>query len=754
MEMMMTLANIVCIPITISILAIAFPLLLQTSSKIDDKYGSTRLTDSFYKEKSNKIFITFLIINLFSISIWIFRQPRLIDIGIFNIIVDNSAFLLLATNTFILIFSLFKFVRYIKIYYNPEKLLILLIENYHKSTDTEKRIEFFKSVSDLLFYSIENENEEMARTLVDFFSESAVKQSIKFKKQNNNYTDEFYDAIFAANEKLCLRERKTTSYFNGNILVNLFIDGYQETTISEKTFSAIWRCLRQDIHYGNDDFVMSYWKNAHQYFDFFLQRIPYKYGKNLETINKNEVENRDTARKRFLEFHYALGGLLYSQKRYDLIKRIMEYTNQNPPEFHLVPDSITKIIYWYTEIGNILQNPFYYEITYPFPNVDGANSDGIIRSKIKDYISILLLKQYTLHDYYIGQSALDIPHIPDTLPEINRWKNDLVYLKYKVSNILSNKKVLKRTGLGFINSKWFEENNKLEPISLLDEIIKRAEMKYQEVKSVQSISKPKKQQFEEKTREIINRGFQEYSEFNNQSIQDYNSIHLKGLYQIMEKEDYADNQEIAVMDADTIVAEMVMRKIHHKVLSSFLTVISQKYTIRQDDIFNAIDLVIGNLNDATIISFGVYLPFYISVLKNPNLTQDGDNFYYKGIKIISFNYTTSQSLQSSFVVLEKEDLPNIIFNPIEQSEAEKYKLSEIDESTHLSTNIVDLNEDLFLREEVSKVFKEYDLTKNVIVCIGLNSELRWKKSAKCILIRVFDQFTNSGNPNNIKEIKS
>lgn len=754
MEITTTLSNIVCIPITISILAIAFPLLLQTTSKIDEKYSSTRLTKTFYKEKSSRIFISLLISTLIFILIWVFRQPRLIEIGFLNRFIDNSAILFLALSTISLVLSLFYFVRYIKIYYNPEHLLEHLIKIYSKSYNSKKRIIHFKSISDLLFYSIEHENEEMARELLTFFTEVFMEYRKNKNHQFIDYPDEFYDAIFAANEQLCLRQRKTTSYYNGNVLVNLFIDGYHETSISEKTFSAIWRCLRQDIEYDNDDFIMSYWKNAHQHFDFYLSTKQMIRKTDFDSTNINEAKKLDVERKRFLEFHYALGGLLYFQKKYRLIKRLMEYTNQSPPEFHLIPDSISKIIYWYTEIGNIFPAPFYYEMKYPFPNVEGANSDGIIRMRIKKYIALLLLKQYTLYDYYIGQSALAIPQIPDSLPEINKWKNNLIYLKAQVTKLLEKGKIINKVGLGFMNSDWFSENNKLEPIALINEIIERAENKYEEVKRSQPISVSKKAQFEEKTKAIIFRGLDEYADLKNEIeiVENFNSFNLNGAFQIMDKDAFADNQEIAIIDADTVVAEMVIHRIHHKISSSFLRIINERYIINQDDIFDAIKAVISDLSDIIIFSFGIYFPFYISQ-KVPGLSQKDNDFYYNGIKIKNFNYTSNESLQSSFVILKKEDLPSIIYNGIDQGDMDKYRLSELDNQTHLSTNIINLNEDPVLLEEATHMFKEKDLTKNVIVCIGLNAEIRWKNSAKGYLISIFDQFINSGKANTLDEIK-
>lgn len=112
-----------CIPLIIAILALGLPVLLQTASRIDDKYNSTRLLRAFYKERITRFFIATNIISLISIIIWFLNLPRIVDLGkTVNYIVDNSAFILLFSSTILLIVFLFEFIRLIKIYFDPLRL--------------------------------------------------------------------------------------------------------------------------------------------------------------------------------------------------------------------------------------------------------------------------------------------------------------------------------------------------------------------------------------------------------------------------------------------------------------------------------------------------------------------------------------------------------------------------------------------------------------------------------------------------------
>ena len=83
------------IPIVIAIFALAFPLLFQTASRIDDKYNSTLLIKVFRKDWICKWFIYALFGALICCGLWVLQLPRLIDCGAgINIFIDNKVYLL------------------------------------------------------------------------------------------------------------------------------------------------------------------------------------------------------------------------------------------------------------------------------------------------------------------------------------------------------------------------------------------------------------------------------------------------------------------------------------------------------------------------------------------------------------------------------------------------------------------------------------------------------------------------------------
>lgn len=123
-------------PMVIAIFALAFPLLFQTASRIDDKYNSTLLIKVFRKDWICKWFIYTLLGTLICCGLWILQLPRLIDCGeVINAIIDNSALILLLVSTVVLVVTTICSIWLMYVYYMPDKLLGRLITQYHRNKE-------------------------------------------------------------------------------------------------------------------------------------------------------------------------------------------------------------------------------------------------------------------------------------------------------------------------------------------------------------------------------------------------------------------------------------------------------------------------------------------------------------------------------------------------------------------------------------------------------------------------------------------
>lgn len=540
-------------------------------------------------------------------------------------------------------------------------------------------------------------------------------------------------------------------------LYELFIDEYQHTIISDKTFHFLWMCHIQSLFYDKEEFVISYWRKAHQYFNLFLSPIVKKYNETYtEILNKNEIGKREQERERFLEFHYALGGLLLFKGKYSLIRQITLWTNQQPPKYVLVPETMEEVITRFMDVPKKggYTNPVYYEQKYPFPDISGVNADGIIQMWIKKYIAILFLRQYTLHEYFVYSRTLEMPNLPQKLPEKRRWNEELETLKCFVDEYLTQKDILEKLGLGKLSTpNWFAENNKTCPDELIERYKQKIEEDIEQTKLMQDVDENKKKEFENATKDIISRTYAEYAGlFGNKIDTDYNKLFYRGRYQLMEKMAFANDQEIGYVNSDTIIAETVSIELKRDMLNIFMLIPMPQYLLDERNLFKAVDKLNLNKDEFSIIAIGVNLDYFQTIEKR--LNKNSNKWTYNEIPIINIENTMNELFTQSFVVIKNEDLPCIIHNEISEGKINKYGLKNVDKTNNTYASIINLNKQESVREEVIKSTNVKDLSKSVLVCVDMNTEIRCKKSAKCIQLKIFSQFNDRGTKNTIDDVKN
>jgi hypothetical protein len=745
--------SIALIPMIIAIFALGFPLLIQTISRIDDKYGSTKLIETFRKDWICKCFLYVLLISVVSYIIWLFQIPPLVNWGW---IIDNSALILVTISTIVLIVMTFLIVYFTYIYYVPEKLLSHLMKKYKKE---KKKTLYFEAISKILFYSINKADENLARTLLEFYYSAFIEFRKNKEGQLIEYPQEYYNTVFEANELLCNRKRKTVSYFNDSTLFELFLDQYQKTVISSKTYIFLWRIIVQSILYDKEDFVLAYWRTAHQLCNLFME-VPYpKYDTTYRVVtNQVEIDKKEKERNDFLEFHYALGGLLMYKKKYNTVRELMCFTQSQPPKYVLVPERMQQVIERYMRIDwKEYHNPVYYEQKYWFPDIYGVNADETIRTWIKRYLTVLFIRQYTLHEYYVNSNTLTMPQPPKDLSELNRWKDELDSLEYFVNVYLSQKDILTELGLEqFCNANWFDENNKVEPSALIKNFKKEIEENFNKIKTEQSIASEKENEFQEKTINHLKPVLEKYSEiFSNHQIgNNYQSYYIGGQHYILEKEAFGNNQSVGYINTDSITAESVAMQFKYYALNTFILIFPQKYLLVEKDVFLAIDELDIDVENFIIISVGLNIEYFLH-LQIAGLRKENDKWFYKEMKIIEIDNYMNDLISRSLFILKREDLPNIIFKEINKERENKYHLKRIDDIFSIYTGLIDLNklENKVIKREVEQENNEVNLSQKVLACVDINVEIQYKQNVKCIQLKAFSQFEDRGKANKIKDVK-
>jgi hypothetical protein len=748
--------SVIDIPLIIAIFAFAFPLLFQIASRVDDKYESTVLVKTYRNDWICRIFLSLLIFSLVLCLIWILQLRSCINLGNLNLLIESSALILVSISSMLLTASTFGIIWLIYIYYVPEKLLKRLIHQYGTAKGKRKPI-YFIAISKIMIYAIRSNDKKLSFETLNFFNKEFSQYRKTYKVKVIVYPIEYYNVIYESNEVLYAKQQIEISYFNESVLIGLLIDRSDGTIISEKTYNEIWKGMRQALYYNRNEFIIAYWRMAHQYFLFNIKPIDRRFDDKFEVINIDDINARNNERERFLEFHYALGALLLYKEKYSLLKNIMMWTNQFPPKYLLVPEMMEEVIIRFMELSlENINNSLRFQMNYPFPDIDGVNAEMIIQMWLKRYLSILFLRQYTLNEYYTYSHPLEMPSIPENQSEKKRWNDNLDSLKYFVDDYLSQQNVMRQLGLGVLcEDNWFSKNRKEKPDDLIDKYKQRIEKGLDDDHNTQEIDEEKLSSFKETSKKIIANTYKEYEFFTKNTINgNFKSIFLGGRYQLIDKDAFGSNPELYLANSESIVAELVSGIFMRDVLNIFIYYKRTQYYLEANKIFEAIDSLNLDKSTFSILAIGININFYKD---SKEITKDNQELHHNEVPIINL-YTSNSLFNHSFIIIKNDDLPCMVHHSIPAERMEKYELEVVDEKNHTYASVIDLNKtknDILSKEIRGGTSVEGDLSKYVLACVDINTEVRCNKMpANIIQINTFYQLGNSGKPNEVSDVNN
>lgn len=399
---------------------------------------------------------------------------------------------------------------------------------------------------------------------------------------------------------------------------------------------------------------------------------------------------------------------------------------------------------------------FYFEDNYPFPGIFGADANNIIKTWIKRYIAILFLRQYTLHDYFVYSHTTEMPAPPEKFSEKKLWTEELKVLKTFVSEYLSDKECLRELNMEKLSSPdWFASNNKPNPEELIDTLINEIKTSAEKKKNKQPLFSNKIEQFKTSTREILIDCFDNYKKLFTNNIANttpHKSLMFKGIYTPIEKTAFTEDQDMSYVDFDSIYTKTISIDFKNNLPSIFNACYKTTlYHFPLKDIPTAIDNLRLNSMQFTIVTVGVNLnPHKLegSTYKENVLEE------YNGIPVIDFGYSQFEAVNKSIFIMRNEDLPCIVHNEVNEQVVNKYRLVKIDEKYNIYAIVINLHEDSVLKSELKKRLTIQDLDKYVLACVDMNTEVRCRENAKCIQIKAFSQFNNTGKPNSLLDIKN
>jgi len=430
---------------------------------------------------------------------------------------------------------------------------------------------------------------------------------------------------------------------------------------------------------------------------------------------------------------------------------MFNHTQSQPPKYELLPESMVEIFKFYSDVRDPYElNYTWISHRYSFPETSGMYSDSVTKKWIMSYMAVLFLRQYTIIPYLITMKPLDFPTVPTTQGAIKQWIDGLDFFRILVSEHLQNSVLLKTLNLDFITEEWCNENQKLYPLTFIDNFKLNLEQAYKVNAETLPISAKKVSEFENATKNIIESTIKELKKINN-SIEikdsDTDKWYVNGQQMLQDKDAFSENPEVYHIDFESFLSSVVSRRLKNGIGETFGYKKSKSFLLKPEEFFKAVDNL-GIDENYIIVNFGVNIDFYIDHLKVSELSA----IKYKRTDIYSLG--SSYCVRDSFFILKKSNLPDITTRPIDKEIITKYTLKKISDTLNLYSSVIDLNEtsqEIFNENKQDK--SDDELKKSVLLSVIISTEIKWKKNIEVIQLRQYSEFYQEGVPNKLDDVK-
>lgn len=749
----------ICVAIDIAILGIAYPIIIDKISNIGEKYSSQYISILFenefpqlpikfrLKKRSYQIaiFKLTLYLTLITFLFIIFNEKPLF--GWNNWFINNSAKLIVLTSSILLTAFFLIWLDKVLLYNGKSTTLLKRLISKYNTLDDETEIKQYhlKSINELTYYAIQKQDEHLQKTLLEFYSNEF---SLLRKNHDRSipliYTIDLYFFVRKLNEELINNVNRKLPAIEHRAVSGSWLLGedFEEITISETTYNWLWGNLY--VICDNEKYVKMYWANVSQYFDLNLRYIPedHEYGGEILIVkNKIQVDKRDKERNEFLEFHYALGGLLLYRKQYNTLNYIFEYSQSQPPQYPLLPHSMAEIFKWFENFRNeFRQIGMPLDIKYYFPELDNLGNRRKVNFWICSYICLLFIRQYTLQTYYVYQNHTQIQSLPDDVLELNNWLESASYFEKCLKELIKNEDL-------FIELEWSDlvKEKKSEFEKFIYDLKESIKDKIGAKKLNAQLSPDKVEKFKISSNEILSNTFRKYSDIftsiSTEQIDEELKMSIVGVRTLLSKSAFTDD-DIPNLNYDTIVAEQQALNIERFFAHSFFAAKTKRYLFNKENIIYAIEKITEKTKDIVIISINI----------NYEIKQVLNQSIYKPL----IKDLPGRGVNDVLFVLKKSDLPGLEHKEIEEEEKLEYKLEQINEQYKIYASVIDINlhENSRIKEKWLTENSDDSLNLKVQVAISFIALLYWKKNRSIIQINIASRFKEEGIQNDLKDIET
>ena len=455
-------------------------------------------------------------------------------------------------------------------------------------------------------------------------------------------------------------------------IISVLYNQSNDFPITEQVYTLMWKWLCKMAEAGHDDWLKRYWNVANQYYMF-----------KLECGDKIETKNR------FREFHIMVCTLLLYKERYKALIHAFTFTNTFPPQYPLIPSTYTDIFQVYNRLS--IKNQKMYLMKYSMDEIFiGAGEEHKIEGLLADYLTLLLVRLYTIDGYNATQSnPLDLPETAHIIED-----ND-----YRTALIDNLKRHLNKLSESQIESCRLDSKQKARIFELLDAYKEKCNDVNKELEENASVSKEKRQTIKD---DLINTSFQialSLPLYDGKEVNENNWHTFIACQQItLDKRQILD----CYVDISSHLGDAAIKALHLQMqrfydmqflLNSAVKSLAVSYC-DLERILNRLSLTSGY----SILMMGVSSSLFDEV---KGFIRKDDKIYYGKSCVYNVPYSSSNP---AILIMKKNDVPCCEYKEIASDKLKKGE-QEINPANHLYANI--------------DVISKENLTLTVKQCLGV-----------------------------------
>lgn len=574
---------------------------------------------------------------------------------------------------------------------------------------TKNKKSYLLEVFDIAKYAVLIEDERTYRRAIQMLMEDMY-TDINAQLENDNIIEKgicFSEVqIDLMRQILNLTCKSDNNFFtHDSMLVNIWFPLNQYVPLSDEAWNFIWYFVTNVVDVDKEDWLISYWTFADQYYRFTLE----------DAIKTSQNRNLERQRQRFKQFHLGLCAYMLYREKYSLLKKLLNFTQTIPPTYSLIDNTFEEIVSDMDSIYQLIEYPLLLTNMYRMSGLDhDVNSDVYVTGKFNQYFTLLLVRLNGI-DYNVSyREPWVFPQIkPDA--EIHELKEQIRYAEIFIHFLNDETFIQKLSEFGY-DSEYKEKSLELvnkyhdEIAQLIDDKINNPQTDPEKIALIKS--------------NLIN-------EIHNQKLYLPTKVSSK-IEGDIEYEEYFCGQslEVSIEDVakyqdrlsanmeEALVEAMLMQERSSYNRFFYYNRPAATYTIRFKDLMKAWERL-GIDKNFTILSMGVYLGTFTDLYgKHPSFEYTNGNGSFNGANILGL-----QSSMRAFVIIPTASLPYVEHIDIEGNELNNFSC--IDEQTKLYSNVENLdakdNKVLTIARK-NKFVHKMKFTKYILLKVSYSSD--------------------------------